>query len=152
MVTKNGPPESSRKMLSTAPANLLQVITRLHVEQRQSVIKVTSCCSCYSATHPQLVILLPWAVILRSLPPFRLDSIAGAVDGSRGRDPNGSGAGAARTGIGGVLSRVCVLFRPWGVFGTIWISSCYAAASSLSACCTAFATPGMLRFVVLHCF
>jgi hypothetical protein len=87
-----------------------------------------------------------------ALPPFRLDSIAGAVDGSRGRDPNGSGAGAARTGIGGVLSRVCVLFRPWGVFGTIWIPSCYAAASSLSACCTAFATPGMLRFVVLHCF
>jgi hypothetical protein len=82
---------------------------------------------------------------LRSLPPFPLYSIAGAVDGGGGADWDGSGvdcsAGGARVGVSlpGVLStRVFVLFRLRGVegrsgeLGTRSISSSGIAALVLS--------------------
>ena len=61
---------------------------------------------------------------MRSLPPFPLYSLAGAVDGGGGASWDGSGAdcsaGGARAGVSlpGVLStRVFVLFRLRGVAG-----------------------------------
>jgi hypothetical protein len=61
-------------------------------------------------------------VLLRSLPPFPLYSIAGAVNGGGGADWDGSGAGCsaggARAGVSllGILStRIFVLFWPRGV-------------------------------------
>jgi hypothetical protein len=42
----------------------------------------------------------------------------------------------------GVLSsKVCVLFRSGGVLGTIWISFCYDATSSLSALLYSYLCP-----------
>jgi hypothetical protein len=66
----------------------------------------------------------PLIVRVRSLPPFPLHSLAGAVDGGGGAGWDGSGAdcsaGGARAGVSlpGVLStRVFVLFRPRGIEG-----------------------------------
>ena len=75
---------------------------------------------------------------MRSLPPFPLYSIAGAVDGGGGASWDGSGAdcsaGGARAGVSlpGVLStRVFVLFRLIGVEGRLGKLGTYSAAFTL---------------------
>jgi len=65
---------------------------------------------------------------VRSLPPFPLYSLAGAVDGGS-EDCSGDcgNVGAARAGVGGflgvLLTKVLVLLRCGGVAGTLSISS-----------------------------
>jgi hypothetical protein len=72
----------------------------------------------YPTGPTRVVLTLPKTLRLFILPPwpsycapllFPLHSIAGAGDGSRRRDFDGSWAAAARTGVGGLLG---VLFRP----------------------------------------
>jgi hypothetical protein len=85
------------------------------------------------------LILPPLVVLMRSLPPFPLYSLAGAVDGGIGggedRSGNCGNVGTARTGVGdlpGVLStKVLVLIRCEGVTGTLSISGSGIIAPAL---------------------
>jgi hypothetical protein len=92
-------------------------------------------------------------VLLRSLPPFPIYSLAGAVDGGKGGGEDVSGdcgnAGALRVGVGGlpgVLStKVRVLLRPEGVEGhpgelgtTSVVSSCVCFRALISAWSASF--------------
>jgi hypothetical protein len=63
-----------------------------------------------SGSQPSAFAVAPLEVLLRSLSPFSVHSLAGAVDGSKGgEDASGDcdNAGAARPGVGG-----WVLFTP----------------------------------------
>jgi hypothetical protein len=75
-------------------------------------------------SQPLAFAVAPLEVLLRSLPPFPVHSLAGVVDGGKGgEDVSGDcgDAGALRPGVGalpGVLStKVRVLLRPGGVEG-----------------------------------
>jgi hypothetical protein len=113
-----------------------------------------------SGSQPWAFASAPLAVLLRSLPPLPLYSIAGAVYGGAGGGGGCSGdcgnTGAARAGVGGfpgVLStKVRILLRPGGVegrpgdSGTTSIapsSCCYirACLSALSASLSAASEP-----------
>jgi hypothetical protein len=76
-------------------------------------------------SQPSAFAVAPLEVLLRSLPPFPVYNLAGAVDRGKGGGEDVSGdcgnAGALQAGVGGlpgVLStRVRVLLRPRGVKG-----------------------------------
>ena len=76
-------------------------------------------------SQPSAFAIAPLEVLLRSLPPFPVYSLAGAVDGGKGGGEGSSGAcgnaGAARPGVGGLPgvlpTKVCVLLRFEGVEG-----------------------------------
>jgi hypothetical protein len=76
-------------------------------------------------SQPPAFAIAPLEVLLRSLPPFPVYSLAGAVDGGKGGGEDVSedcgNVGALRAGVGGlpgVLSaKVRVLLRPGGVEG-----------------------------------
>ena len=90
-------------------------------------------------SKPSAFAIAALEVLLCSLPPFPIYSLAGAVDRGNWRDKNASedasgdcgNAGAARAGIRGFLgvfsTKVCVLLRPGGVVGitSIVFSSTY---------------------------
>ena len=77
-------------------------------------------------SQPSAFAVAPLEVLLRSLPPFPVYSLAGAVDGGKvgGEDVSGdcSNAGALRAGVGGLRSvlstKVRVLLRAWRCSGT----------------------------------
>jgi hypothetical protein len=73
---------------------------------------------------------------MRSLPPFPLYSLAGAVDrGIKNYSGDCGNAGAARVGVGGfpgvLLTKVLVLLRCGGIVGTLSISSSSITALAL---------------------
>jgi hypothetical protein len=99
-------------------------------------------------SQPSAFAVAPLEVLLRSLPPFPVYSLAGAVDGGKegGEDAfrDCGNAGALRAGVGGlpgVLStKVCVLLRLGGVEGhpeeldtTSVVSSCVCFRASILA-------------------
>jgi hypothetical protein len=67
-------------------------------------------------SQPSAFAVAPLEVLLRSLPPFPIYSLAGAVDGGKDVSGDCGNAGALRAGVGGlpgVLStKVRVLLRP----------------------------------------
>src|SRR5271170_2365001 len=77
------------------------------------------------SSQPSAFAVAPLEVLLRSLPPFPVYSLADAVDGGKGGGEDVSGdcgnAGALRVGVGGLpgvlLTKVRVLLRPGGVEG-----------------------------------
>jgi hypothetical protein len=95
-------------------------------------------------SQPSAFAVTPLKVFLRSLPPFPIYSLAGAVDGGKERGEDVSGdcgnAGALRAGVGGLpgvlLTKVRVLLRlrHLGELGTtLVVSSCVCFRAFISA-------------------
>jgi hypothetical protein len=110
-------------------------------------------------SQPSVFAVAPLKVLLRSLPPFLVYSLAGAVGGGKGGGEDVSGdcgnAGALRAGVGGlpgVLStKVRVLLRPGVVEGhpgelgtTSVVSSCVCFQALISAWSASFSAASRL--------